>query len=244
MLTLFFDYNSSKITSSGNINMPLDLVTIEHTLHPEMLTQVAQRVTFPLSIEDKTLIEQMQDLLLKLKGVGLAAPQVGVAKQIIMIHIQEDAIALRKNAQETVPLTVFINPEYSPLSGAKKIYDWEGCFSVLETTGKVPRYDKIQLKAYTPEGIEISTIVEGFTARVLQHEIDHIHGFLITHRLTPDCLQGPPDKMLAIRYQEFSVAQKERVKKIILEREKVTDPNDKAQVQALNNMKKLLHDDN
>ncbi|MBI2791754.1 MAG: peptide deformylase [Gammaproteobacteria bacterium] len=224
--------------------MPLDLVTIEHSPLSEILTKPAQVVTFPLSTEDKLLIEQMQDLLLKLKGVGLAAPQVGVTKQIIMINIQEDAIALRKDAVNIVPLTVFINPQYIPLADAKIVYDWEGCFSVVQTTGKVPRYDKIQLNAYTPEGKKISSIIEGFTARVLQHEIDHINGFLITHRLTPDCLQGHPDKMLAIRYRELNHAQKEIVKKIIHEREKVTNPNDKAQVQALNNMKKFLYDDN
>lgn len=233
------------MTSSGNKqSMPLDLVTIENSPDSQILIKPAQVVTFPLSTEDKLLIEQMQNLLAKLRGVGLAAPQVGAAKQIIMINIREDDIALRKNAVNIVPLTVFINPQYIPLTNAKIVYDWEGCFSVVQTTGKVPRYDKIQLNAYTPEGKQISSIVEGFTARVLQHEIDHINGLLITDRLSPDCLQGHPDKMLAIRYKEMSNSQKEIVKKIIQEREKVTDPNDKAQVQALNNMKKFLYDDN
>jgi peptide deformylase len=121
------------------------------------------------------------------------------------------------------------------------VYDWEGCFSVKETTGKVPRYNVISYFAQTPEGVLINAIAKGFTARVLQHEIDHIQGVLITHRLTPDCLQGHPDDMMILRFQEFSPEQQELVKQIIAQREQNLDPNDKATMEALENVKKYLN---
>lgn len=223
--------------------MPLEIVTIEHSAHPEVLTTPAQILTFPLSADEIALIEQMKDLLLRLKGVGLAAPQVGVAKQIIIINIAEEAKVLRKDANEIVPVTVLINPSYTQAPDATITQDWEGCFSVVDTTGKVPRFNKITYRAFTPYGAPITATAEGFTARVLQHEIDHLQGVLITKRLTSECLQGHPNEMLKIRYSELSPAQKEIVKKIIHEREKVTDHNDKAQVQALVNMKKFINDD-
>lgn len=222
--------------------MPLDLVTIEHGPHPEVLTAPAAIVAFPLSTEDQALIKQMTDMLLALNGVGLAAPQVGVAKQILVYAISLEASSLRKNAQ-VVPPTVLINPQYTPTKEAQMVYDWEGCFSVNDIMGKVPRYSQIKYTAKTPDGNTIEAIANGFTARVLQHEIDHLQGKLITHRLTPDCVQGHPDDMLAVRYKEFNPAQKEIVKKMLDEREKKLNPDDKAQLQAIHNMKRMLNSD-
>lgn len=198
--------------------MPFDIVTIEQNPTPQVLTQPAQEVSFPLSQDNQKLITEMKAMVLKLNGVGLAAPQIGIAKQIIVYHISEDAKQLRQDATETVPVTVLINPHYAPTSDAQFTYDWEGCFSVTKTTGKVPRYNKIQVTAFDSEGNQIKLTACGFTARVLQHEIDHIRGILITHRLTADCVQGDPKDMMALRMKEFTPTQKAIAEKIIAER--------------------------
>lgn len=220
----------------------MDLVTIEHTAHPEILIEPSAHVAFPLSEEDKALIEEMKVMVKTLNGVGLAAPQVGVRKQILVYSISADAKTIRNDSYETIPTTVLINPHYTPTADAQIIYDWEGCFSVLNTTGKVPRYSKITYSAQTPDGNWIHEHAEGFTARVLQHEIDHVQGVLITHRLTPDCIQGHPEEMMALRVQEMSPAQKEAMKKIIIESEKNLDPNDTAKAHRIAQAKRLLEE--
>lgn len=187
--------------------MQLDLVIIEEQPHAPVLTQPAKPVAFPLSNEDREFIAALKAKALSLGGVGLAAPQVGVPKQIIAFSINEQAKSLRKNA-EVVPLTVFINPEYYPVEGSAILTDWEGCFSVKDTYGKVPRYEKIYYSAQTESGEKISGIAEGFTARVLQHEIDHLRGLLIIDRLTPDCVYGSPKDMMPLRAKEFRPEQK------------------------------------
>lgn len=207
--------------------MPLDLVTIEHSPNKEVLTQPAAEVAFPLSADEKQLIEEMKDMVIKIQGVGLAAPQVGVAKQIIVYVIDESAMKLR-GAQATVPLTVLINPTYTPHQEAKLVYDWEGCFSVAETTGKVPRYDKIVYSAKTPEGHSFSAVAEGFIARVLQHEIDHIKGLTILNRFNEQSVKGHPDEMMIVRYQELSPEQRDIYKKFLDEKIKTLAQDDTA----------------
>ncbi len=221
--------------------MPLEIVTIEHSENTEVLTHIALPVPFPLSPEDQNLIREMKDMLMKIKGVGLAAPQVGVNKQILVFAISEDAKALRNHANEVVPATVLINPSYAPIENTEMTYDWEACFSVVEKTGKVPRYHSIFLTAQTPEGEFIRKEVSGFTARVLQHEIDHLQGVLIIDRLTPDCLQGHPKDMMSLRFKDFNPKQLEIMKKMIEEREKNVDPDDEGQVEALSYLKKYLN---
>src|SRR5689334_22410078 len=129
--------------------MAYDLITIENSPHPEVLTQVAQAVTFPLSEEEIEIIAAMKRMAISLKGVGLAAPQIGIAKQIIVYHVSEEVTVLRKDAHEIVPLTVLIKPSYTPAPDANLVYDWEACFSVTQTMGKVPRYDQINYTAQT-----------------------------------------------------------------------------------------------
>jgi peptide deformylase len=186
--------------------MPLDLITIEQNPSPSVLTEPAQEVSFPLSEATHTLISEMKALLELKKGVGLAAPQVGHPQKILVYVISEDAKALRANAKETVPMTVLINPSYTALTEEQN-QDWEGCFSVAKTYGKVPRYNKISYKAQDMDGNVITGQVEGFTARVLQHEIDHLHGTLILHRFHQDSLKGSPEEMMPLRFKEFTEEQ-------------------------------------
>lgn len=186
--------------------MPLDLLTIEQNPSPSVLTEPAQEVSFPLSAATLSLISEMKTLLEQKKGVGLAAPQVGHPQKILVYVISTDAKALRSNAKETVPMTVLINPSYEPLT-IEQNQDWEGCFSVAKTYGKVPRYNKISYKAQLTDGSFISGQAEGFTARVLQHEIDHLNGTLILHRFRQDSVKGTPEEMMPLRFKEFTEEQ-------------------------------------
>ena len=187
--------------------MDLETIQIETCITPEILRSEAQDVTFPLSNELKELVQSMKLKVEKLQGVGLAAPQVSYPVKIIVYSITPDAAFFRSNAFETVSPTILINPSYVPTKDAIIANDWEGCFSVKETAGKVPRYNKIRYTAYNENGQKIESIAEGFTARVLQHEIDHINGILITDRLTKDCIQGKPEAMTKLRLQSLNQEQ-------------------------------------
>ncbi len=204
----------------------MDVVTVENSPQPDILYKPTIEVTFPLSTANVDLITQMKALFLKLNGVGLAAPQVGSKQNIFVYRITDDQNRLRADASRTVPLTVLINAHYAPTTDASIVYDWEACFSVLTHTGKVPRYSKIQYQAFSMDGQPINAIAEGFEARVLQHEIDHLQGILITHRLNKDCVQGHPDDMLLLRYQDFTAVQKQIAKKLLIERQMHTPKED------------------
>jgi peptide deformylase len=180
----------------------LQIVAIEQTEYQSVLKNKARPVSFPLSAEDKGLIQSMETKLRHLGGVGLAAPQVNVAKQIIAIYIPEEAGLLRDNVT-SYPMHVLINPSYTPKANAKIVYDFESCYSVNSKSGKVPRYNDIEYDYYDMEGVYHSNSASGFYARVLQHEIDHINGILIIDRLTPDCIQGTVEDMMALRRAEL-----------------------------------------
>lgn len=218
--------------------MPLDLVTIEQSPQPEVLQMEAASVALPLSKQDQAFIEALTEKFLSIKGVGLAAPQVGVSKKIIVYGINQDAVFIRKHAQ-VVPTTVLINPHYSPADQAEIVYDWEGCFSVTSCTGKVPRYNHINYTAYLPDGTFIEEYAFGFTARVLQHEIDHVNGKLITDRLTPDCVQGSFEDMSKLRYAELSVEQLHHLLRLI-EADNLSVPETDQRYQSLQNSKKMI----
>ncbi|KTD77173.1 peptide deformylase [Legionella waltersii] len=180
----------------------LQIVAIEQTDYQSVLKNKARPVSFPLSVEDKALIQSMETKLQHLGGVGLAAPQINVAKQIIAIYIPEEAGLLRDNVT-SYPMHVLINPSYTPKANAKTVYDFESCYSVNSKSGKVPRYNEIDYHYYDVEGVYHSSSADGFYARVLQHEIDHINGILIIDRLTPDCIQGTPQEMMVLRRAEL-----------------------------------------
>jgi peptide deformylase len=184
--------------------MELNIVTLEQAEYQKVLKTKSQLVDFPLKKEDRVLIEAMKAKLIKLGGVGLAAPQVNQSKQIIAIYIPEDARLLRDNIDTTYPVHIMLNPSYEPVDPKQKQADFEGCYSVSSKAGKVPRYTKIKLAWYDEQGKQHGSIQHGFYARVLQHEIDHLNGTLITDRLTTDCEQGTPPEMFALRRAELS----------------------------------------
>lgn len=196
----------------------LQLITIEEPQAASILKVKTAQISFPLSQENKALIQAMKDKLYELAGVGLAAPQVREHKRIIAVHISTEAAAVRNDAQ-TYPMRILINPSYEPYEESKTLYDFEACFSVSSKAGKVPRFHTILLTYQDEVGAQHNEVASGFYARVLQHEIDHLDGTLITDRLTANCVQGTLSEMMALRRSELS-PEKRKLYDEIVERQK------------------------
>lgn len=179
------------------------IVTIEQPEYRDVLKTPAQSVTFPLNQEEIALVAAMKTKLNELGGVGLAAPQINVSKRIIAIYIPEEARLLRDQVEKDYPMYILINPSYKPIIESGLYTDFEACYSVSSRAGKVPRYKEIKLSYYDESGNFHHQSEQGFYARVLQHEIDHINGMLIVDRLTPDCVQGSVEDMMALRRAEL-----------------------------------------
>ena len=118
------------------------------------------------------LIEDMFDTMAAAGGVGLAAPQIGVGLQVVIFGFEQSE---RYPDAESVPQTILINPVITPLSTAQEA-GWEGCLSVPGLRGEVPRFPAIRYQGFDPSGQPIDRSVEGFHARVVQHECDHLIG--------------------------------------------------------------------
>jgi peptide deformylase len=148
--------------------------------HP-VLRQIAE----PVPLEQITtpamqqFIDDMIETMYEYDGAGLAAPQVHVSKQVVVMEVAQNP---RYPNAPAIPLTVYINPEITPLTD-DMVEDWEGCLSVPGLRGRVPRYTKIRLRAYDRRGKRIDITVEGFHARVIQHECDHVQGKVYLDRM-------------------------------------------------------------
>lgn len=137
----------------------------------------------------KDMIETMKDA----QGAGLAAPQVGESIQLVIFGVDKNE---RYPEAEEVPFTVLINPVITPLNQEKED-DWEGCLSVPGMRGVVPRYKTINYKGFDQYGNVIDRDVEGFHARVVQHECDHLFGILYPSRIENMKLFGFHDEIFA-----------------------------------------------
>jgi peptide deformylase len=126
------------------------------------------------------LVADMFDTMYAASGAGLAAPQIGVDLQLVIFG--DDEINPRYPAAPAVPRTVLINPVIVPL-GDDEESDWEGCLSVPGLRGMVPRFSRIRYTGFDPYGDAIDRTVEGFHARVVQHECDHLIGKLYPMRV-------------------------------------------------------------
>jgi peptide deformylase len=121
----------------------------------------------------------MADTMAAAGGVGLAAPQIGVGLQVVIFGFERSE---RYPDAEPVPGTVLVNPELTPL-GDEEEGGWEGCLSVPGLRGWVPRFRRIRYRGFDPRGTPIDRSVEGFHARVVQHECDHLIGMLFPMRV-------------------------------------------------------------
>jgi peptide deformylase len=125
------------------------------------------------------LVADLFDTMHAVNGAGLAAPQIGVDLQLVIFGFQNNQ---RYPDAPPVPETVLINPVITPLSNEEEL-GWEGCLSVPGLRGVVPRYARIRYTGFGPRGERIEREAEGFHARVVQHECDHLIGKLYPMRV-------------------------------------------------------------
>ncbi|HBY21346.1 MAG TPA: peptide deformylase [Clostridiales bacterium] len=161
------------------------------TIGEEVLKQKAKRIFKKDIVGKKELIKEMTELMRVSKGIGIAAPQVGVSERVVIIEIEEN-----RNYPDLkkLPLTVMINPKVTPI-GKEKVEGYEGCLSVPEIRGVVARYKKI-LVQYLDENSELhKKEFEDLQARVVQHEVDHLAGIVFIERVQ--------DKKTFITYENY-----------------------------------------
>ena len=179
--------------------------------HP-VLNRTADRVEDPTAPEIHRLIADMVDTLADAGGIGLAAPQVHMPKRVVIFAISEsrardESEKTREAAEqeeeeedgkagavEAVPMTLLINPEIEAL-GEVMATGVEGCLSLPDMIGMVPRYRHIRYKAQAPDGSDFEREVSGFHARVVQHECDHLDGILYPMRMEDLTTLGYADEM-------------------------------------------------
>ena len=179
--------------------------------HP-VLNRTADPVADPTAPEIHRLIADMVDTLADAGGTGLAAPQVHMPKRVVIFAISEsrardESEKTREAAEqegeeedgkagavEAVPMTVLINPEIEAL-GEDMATGVEGCLSLPDMIGMVPRYRHIRYKAQAPDGSDFEREVSGFHARVVQHECDHLDGILYPMRMEDLTTLGYADEM-------------------------------------------------
>lgn len=144
------------------------------------LLRHAQPVTAFNTPELHGLIADIAETMAAAHGAGLAAPQIGVDLQLVIFGT--DAPNPRYPEAPVVPRTVLINPVITPL-GDEEEEGWEGCLSVPGLRGVVPRWKRIRYQGFAPDGSRVDREAEGFHARVVQHECDHLLGVLYPMRV-------------------------------------------------------------
>ena len=143
-----------------------------------LLRQVAVPVA-RFDSELEALISDMDETMRALTGAGLAAPQIGVSLRVVIFELQTNP---RYPHVAPVPYTVLVNPVLTPLGDAEE-EGWEGCLSVPGLRGLVPRLRRLRYQGFDQRGVPIDRTVEGFHARVVQHEVDHLNGILFPQRV-------------------------------------------------------------
>ncbi len=149
--------------------------------HPVLRRRAAQ-VADPTAPAVAALVRDMIETMADAEGLGLAAPQVHVPARVVIFVApgddQDDA-----DEDEWSGLTVLVNPAVEPL-GEDMEDGWEGCLSVPDLRGLVPRYTRVRFSGTTPSGERVEREAEGMLARVVQHEFDHLDGILYPQRMT------------------------------------------------------------
>lgn len=141
------------------------------------------------------LVADLEETMAQLDGVGLAAPQIGVGMRVVVFGFTDNP---RYPDAPSVPYTVLINPVLTPLSDEVES-GWEGCLSLPGLRGCVPRWRALRYTGFDAHGAPIDRSVDGFHARVVQHECDHLDGVLYPMRIADlrqfgfaDVLAAPP----------------------------------------------------
>ncbi len=143
------------------------------------LLERSREVTDVGAPEIAALLADMRDTMRDQNGAGLAAPQIGVGLRVVIFGVERNP---RYPDVEPVPYTELINPVLTDLSTDME-EGWEGCLSVPGLRGVVPRHARLRYRGFDPEGNVIDREAEGFHARVVQHECDHLDGILYPMRV-------------------------------------------------------------
>ncbi len=138
----------------------------------------AETVVDPADPAIAALVADMEETMAAAGGVGLAAPQIGVGLRVVIFEVP----AARTEDGVGLPLAALINPEIEPL-GDEKVSAYEGCLSVPGLTGLVPRFARIRYRGIALDGSKVDRVADGFHARVVQHECDHLDGVLYPMRM-------------------------------------------------------------
>jgi peptide deformylase len=155
----------------------LKVARIGHPIVRAKAKDVNPRVIGTRQFQD--FLDDLVETMHEYDGVGVAAPQVHVGLRAAVLEVPKgDGRAGRRG----VPLTFLINPVVTPLSKARR-EDIEGCLSVPELRGSVPRFEKVRLEALGRDGLPYTLVASGFHARVIQHECDHLDGLVYLDRM-------------------------------------------------------------
>ena len=144
------------------------------------LLRIAEPIAAFDTPELHALIAEMRETMTAVNGAGLAAPQIGVNLQLVIFGGTD--VNPRYPDRPLIPITVLLNPVITPIGDAEEL-DWEGCLSVPGLRGEVPRWARIRYTGFDELGQAIDRSVDGFHARVVQHECDHLIGKLYPMRV-------------------------------------------------------------
>ena len=144
------------------------------------LLRIAEPIAAFDTPELHSLIADMRETMAAVNGAGLAAPQIGINLQLVIFGGTE--VNPRYPDRPLIPITVLLNPVITPIDDAEE-FDWEGCLSVPGLRGEVPRWARIRYFGFDEFGQTIDRTVDGFHARVVQHECDHLIGKLYPMRV-------------------------------------------------------------
>jgi len=202
------------MVSKGEGNAAMEVVTNDNEAGDKFLRTESKKVD-PKDPDMKLLVDRMQATLNLEKGVGIAAPQVGINKRVIIVQRLD-------SEKEDKPFAVYLNPVITEHS-TETVIEWEGCLSIPAGFGKVKRYTSVKVDYDNLDGSHGLEKIEGFTARIFQHEIDHLNGILFIDRKEKGDLM--PEK----EYREMRKREKEAKEKAGSAEEKpAAKPNESA----------------
>ncbi len=159
----------------------MTLLKIARMGHPVLLDE-AEPVRDPTARDIRRLVEDMIETMEDANGVGLAAPQVHVSRRVIVFKAPAERADSGGAGDAEAPLTALVNPVFEAVGDTVEV-GWEGCLSIPGIVGAVPRHACIRYRGTAPDGQTIEREAQGFHARVVQHEIDHLDGILYTMRM-------------------------------------------------------------
>lgn len=147
--------------------------------HPALRTPAQavppKEITSP---ENQRAIDDLVETMRAAESIGLSAPQVGIGLQLFVYEVTEDS----ELPGDAVPLKVVINPMIVAQPG-RLVYDWEGCTSIPDLRGLVPRHPSVRVRGLDRDGSSVDYVASGVEARIVQHEYDHLNGMLFVDRM-------------------------------------------------------------